>query len=413
MQNILAKKILFSILCGVSCAMIGGMVTLFLIQKDDLVSQKDIAELRDMKSLIHKYGLYEINEDDMQEGMLKGAIEGYTSTDPYAVYYPAKHNASIDDNADIHAESYKGIGAMVNVNDEGSLTVQQVFKDSGASDAGLKEGDKITSINGTTVTEDNANELLQNVKSDENETITAEVQDGEQQKEVLITKKEVTSPKVTYQITETEDDLDIRNGIGYISISDFAGNAAAQFKDTIDRMTTNHELKGIILDLRNNGGGEIDNACEILDYILKDDITTYSKNIKKKENEGHTFLTRVESKHEEDKEWACKDGHFISEDIPITVIVNEYTASAAEILAGTLQMYKRATIVGTTTFGKGIVQSVFTFQDGSSVQFTSGEWFLPDMSNIQKKGIVPDIISETDVQNMRNELEDAYKTFEK
>ena len=248
-----------------------------------------------MKSLIHKYGLYEINEDDMQEGMLKGAIEGYTSTDPYAVYYPAKHNASIDDNADIHAESYKGIGAMVNVNDEGSLTVQQVFKDSGASDAGLKEGDKITSINGTTVTEDNADELLQNVKSDENETVTAEVQDGEQQKEVLITKKEVTSPKVTYQITETEDDLDIRNGIGYISISDFAGNAATQFKDTIDRMTTNHELKGIILDLRNNGGGEIDNACEILDYILKDDITTYSKNIKKKENEGHTFLTRVES----------------------------------------------------------------------------------------------------------------------
>lgn len=91
--------------------------------------------------------------------------------------------------------------------------------------------------------------------------------------------------------------------------------------------------------------------------------------------------------------------------------MNEYTASAAEILAGTLQMYKRATIVGTTTFGKGIVQSVFTFQDGSSVQFTSGEWFLPDMSNIQKKGIVPDIISETDAQNMRNELEDAYKTF--
>lgn len=323
-QNPSGKKILFFLLCGISCTMLGGMSTLFLMQKDDLVSQKDIAELRDMKSLIHKYGLYEINEDDMQEGMLKGAIEGYSETDPYAVYYPAKHNASIDDNADIHAESYKGIGAMVNVNDEGSLTVQQVFEDSGASDAGLKEGDKITSINGTTVTEDNADELLQNIKEDENETVSAEVQDGEQQKEVLITKKDVTSPKVTYQITETEDALDIRNGIGYISISDFAGNAATQFKDTIDRMAENHELKGVILDLRNNGGGEIDNACEILDYILKDDITTYSKNIKKKENEGHTFLTRVESKHEEDKEWVCKDGHFISEDIPITVIVNEY-----------------------------------------------------------------------------------------
>lgn len=417
------QKIVLSVLGGIICMAAGGMLTIAMMDKSTVASKKDVAELQNMKNLISTYGLYSIDEDNMREGMLKGAIEGFANEDPYAVYYPAEHNNSIDENADIHAESYKGIGAMVNVNNEGSLTVQQVFNDSGAADAGIKEGDKITSINGTNVTEDNANTLLQDIKNSKEETVSANVvstsDDGtntDVEKEVIIQKKDVVSPKVTHNVTETvtnADDEKATSDIGYIAISDFSGNVVDQFKETVDKLTENHDLKGIIIDLRNNGGGEIENACEMLDYILPDDITTFDKNIKQEKNKGHTFLTRVESKHEDDKEWVCTDGHEISKDIPITVIVNEYTASAAEILSGVLQMYDRATIVGNTTFGKGIVQSVFSFSDGSSVQFTSGQWFLPDMTNIQKKGITPDIISEADENNVRDELADAYKTFEK
>ena len=293
----------------------GGMLTIAMMDKSTVASKKDVAELQNMKNLISTYGLYSIDEDNVREGMLKGAIEGFANEDPYAVYYPAEHNNSIDENADIHAESYKGIGAMVNVNNEGSLTVQQVFHDSGAADAGIKEGDKITSINGTDVTEDNANTLLQDIKNSEDETVSANVvstsDDGtntDVEKEVIIQKKDVVSPKVTHNVTETvtnTDDEETTSDIGYIAISDFSGNVVDQFKETVDKLTKNHDLKGIIIDLRNNGGGEIENACEMLDYILPDDITTFDKNIKQEKNKGHTFLTRVESKHEDDKEWVC------------------------------------------------------------------------------------------------------------
>jgi carboxyl-terminal processing protease len=372
----------------------------------DSSSYKDAVDnIKQYTDIIKKYGVYDVNEKDVKAGMIEGAINGYSKVDPFAEYISPEQEAATDKDANNRSQSYTGIGIIIAMNDDGTLTVQQVFSGSGAEDAGIKENDIITRIDGVVLTKENALEQVAGITSEEDKNsvvITVRNADGTE-KDVTVMKKEVTAPKVTHQVQQEKENENgvVQNGIGYIAVSDFTGNVVDQFKAAVDTITEQH-AKGLVIDLRNNFGGEVDKASEMLDYLLPDTNEKYNKN-------GKALFASIETKNEDTQYWTAKDGHSIDEGIPIEVLVNDNTASAAELMAGVLQEYGRAEIVGERTYGKGTVQSVFSFDDGGSLKFTSGKWFLPDGKNIQGIGITPDVNADQDNLGIRHEKEKAYE----
>lgn len=338
--------------------------------------QAHIEDMHMLKSLLDKNFLFDYDEKDLYEGSLKGMFANLG--DPYTQYYSKDEFSKLMETLD---GRYKGIGVLVQASKEGFIKVVQVFDGSPASEAGLKEGDYIIKVEGKEYSADQMEEAVAIMKGEEDTNVKITVrrmeEDGKNFKDIDM---EVARRDVKVD-TIDESLLGIRDKkIGYIHIKSFDDVTGEDFEDSYKKLKE-AGMEGLVLDLRNNPGGSLDVCLDIADKFLDKGVivTTEDKN-------GEV----ITEESDEDKD-----------DIPMTVLVNENSASASEILSGALKDRDRAKIIGKKTFGKGIVQKLFPLEDGSGAKITISEYHTPSGAKINKVGVEPDI----EVENSEEGLE--------
>ena len=309
---------------------------------------------------LEKKYLGEIDDDKL----IDGAIKGYVASlgDPYTVYYTKEEMQEIMQETN---GNYVGIGSYMTLNKEkNAIEVIKPMENSPAEKAGIITGDLITKVDGESYTGDKMEEASNKIKGEAGTKVKIEVLRNGETKEFEITRQKVLISHIAAKVIE--------NNIGYIAISDFDGGCAKEFEEKYKKLKEQGITK-LIIDIRNNGGGIVDEAIEILDLIIE---------------KGETLLVTKDKKDNEEITRAKKKPII---DIPVVVLTNEYSASASEILAGALKDYKKATIVGTTTYGKGVIQELQQLTDGSGLKITTNEYFTPHRNAINKIGVKPDV----------------------
>lgn len=311
------------------------------------------------KSIIDKYYLGEVDEEKLKEGAIKGYIEGLD--DPYTEYISKE---DMEEYLDDTMGNFVGIGIYM-VKDEATnrIKVLAPIKGSPAEKAGVLAGDIIISVNDEEFTGDQFSVISTKIKGEEGSTVKLKVLRGEEEKEFEIKREKIVVNPVEGKVIE--------KNIGYIAFSSFDENTSEEFKKKYEELAS-QEIKSLIIDLRNNGGGIVDEALEIADYFVEKD----------------TILLYEVDKDNNEKVEKAKDGILIN--MPTIVLTNENTASSSEILAGALKDLGKAKIVGTKTYGKGVIQSLLTLSDGSGIKITSEEYLTPNKTKINKVGIEPD-----------------------
>lgn len=331
-----------------------------------ILPSEDTAKLTDLdrtliglKNIIDQKYLGEINEDELYEGAIKGYIEALN--DKYSDYYTKEE---MDDVNLALLGNYVGVGAYLQADlDNNLIKVLSPIEGSPAKEAGLLPGDIIYKVDGIEYTGEEITEASNAMKGKEGTTVDVEVIRNGEIKKFTITRKSI---KVYHIASEVLED-----NIGYMYIQTFDEGCAKEFKQKYEELS-NKNIKSLIIDLRDNGGGIVDEALEILDYMLeKNKITLIT--IDKNENEKISKTTS-------DK----------TIDIPIVVLVNEQTASASEIMAGALKDNERAKIVGTKTYGKGVIQELMYLTSGAALKLTTNEYYTPNRNKINEIGITPD-----------------------
>ena len=347
-------------------------------------SKETEKKVKQIESLIDKYFYFEEDAEKREESYYDGIMAGLD--DPYSVYYTPEEFERLQED---DGGEYVGIGATVSKDvDKGTVYVVKPLRGSPAEAAGLTTGDVFVQIDDIEVTADmELDEVVKYIRGKEGTTAHLKMyREGEPDYlEIDINRQKIQNITVDYEMLE--------NDIGYISVDQFIENTPEQFKEGMDYLV-NNGAKGIVIDMRNNPGGLLTAVNEMTDYILKDDAVAPGASspglqLETKDKDGKV----IES-------YSCEDGHSI--DLPMVVLVNGYSASAAEIFTGDMKDYGVATIIGTTTYGKGIVQSVIPLSDGSAIKITIAKYFTPSGNDIHKVGIEPDI--EIDVSDEQKRM---------
>ncbi len=334
----------------------------FAQPKKTTVSELSEKKMNLMEQVIDAYYFGKIDQSKMTDGTYKGLVAGLG--DQYSEYYTKdEYKSMLEDNAG----KYVGIGALVSKNEKnGIISIQRVFKSSPAEKAGLKRGDIIVKVNGKDVTGEDLSKVVLKIKGEENTKVKLKILDKKKlkYKNVTLVRKTVDVPTVESKM------IDKKNKIGYVEISEFDANTVKQFKKNIAKLKK-QKVKGIIFDLRYNPGGMYDTVCQILDDILPKGTIVFTKDKYGKRDEVTSNSKSLK--------------------LPIVVLQNEGSASASEIFAGAVQDFKAGTIVGTQSYGKGVVQNTYPFSDGSALKLTVKKYFTPSGKNINGKGIAPDV----------------------
>lgn len=320
----------------------------------------DIAKsLAKYKEIIDKYYLGEIDESKLEEGAIKGYIEGLG--DPYTEYIS---KSDMKDYLDDTMGNFVGIGIyMIKNTQYDRIQVLSTIKGSPAEKAGIQAGDLILKVNDVEYKADDMTTASNNIKGEEGTTVTVEFLRGTQNLKYDIKREKVKVNQVEGKV--------LPNSIGYIEFTSFDETTADDFKAKFEELNK-QGIKSLIIDLRNNGGGIVDGALEIADYIAdKDSVLLYEVDKNNKE-------TVKKAKNEP----------IIN--MPIIILTNENTASASEILAGALKDLGKAKIVGTTTYGKGVIQQILSLNDGSGLKVTIEEYQTPNRNKIHGIGVEPD-----------------------
>ena len=329
-----------------------------------------VKTLNGFKAMLEEKYIGEINESALIEGAIKGYVEGLN--DPYTEYLTKEE---MDDFMEETNAEYVGIGVYVS-NDKSTNTilVVGVMKNSPALEAGIQAGDIIEKIDGVEYEGSKLNDATKVLKGKEGTTVNVTVIRDSKEVEMTVTRKKISVEHVASKMLD--------NKIAYIQLDSFDSGVSSAFKEQITSLK-NDGAKGIIIDLRSNGGGIVDEATAIAQlFIEKNKPILITKNKSEKED-----IT----KSKEDP---------IIKNIPVAILVNEGTASASEILAGALKEQYGATIIGKTTYGKGVIQTLYNLSDGSGLKITTEEYFTPNHNKINKIGIKPDI--EIDLTNDAN-----------
>ncbi len=341
---------------------VGSFITLpfgFALGKnDDAKYEKFLA----LKEHLEKNYYKELNEDQLIEGAIKGMFESIG--DPYTQYMDEKE---FSDLMTTTQGTYGGIGVIVTPGDDGYVTVVSPIEETPGERAGLLPGDKILSVNGETISGDKLDYAVSLMKGDPGTELKLMIsRDGTKESfEVTLVREEIRLKTVKSEVIE--------NDIGYIRISMFDEKTADDFKTHLADLKKKN-VKGIILDLRNNPGGLLDECVEIADEILGEQVIVYTE-----DRDGNRTVEKSDKNQLQ---------------IPLTVLVNKGSASASEILSGAIKDGGKGTIIGTTTFGKGLVQQVRPLSDGTGFKYTISEYFTPNGINIHGTGVEPDIIVE-------------------
>lgn len=304
--------------------------------------------------------------DKMEDGIYQGYISGLG--DPYSVYYNEEEYDSLQTSTQ---GDYCGIGATVSQDPStGIITIVKPFEGAPAAEAGLEAGDILYTIEKEEVTGQDLTSVVTKLKGKKNTKVHIQVvREGESEPiDFTITRKEVEVPTITYKMLSDQ--------IGYIQVESFDVVTKKQFRSAVDDLEK-QGMKGLVIDLRDNGGGVLDAATDMLDRLLVEGKLVYTKD-----------------KNGEGQEYYCEDQESL--DLPMAVLVNGNSASASEIFAGALQDYGAAKLVGTKTFGKGIVQSIFKLGDGTAIKLTTAKYYTPNGRNIHGTGLEPDIEVELD-----------------
>ena len=315
------------------------------------------------------------------EAMLEGAIKGYVAGmgDEYAEYYTPEEMSSTLDEAN---GNYVGIGIYMLVDKSaGQIIVSEPMEGSPAEEAGIKSGDIITKVDGEEITTENVSDMSNKIKGEEGTKVKLEILRDNETLTVDVERRRIVVSHINSRIVE--------ENIGYIQITDFDGGTASEFKTKYDELKTKG-IKSLIIDIRSNGGGIVDEAIGILDMLCE---------------KGNTLLITVDKK---EKEEITKSRREQQIDVPIVVLVNGHSASASEILAGALQDNGRAKLVGNKTYGKGVIQTLIQLSDGSGLKMTTEEYYTPNRNKINKVGITPDY--EVDLPSDIEELTDENDT---
>lgn len=323
--------------------------------------QEKTSKVKQIENIINENFLFDVDQSQVEEYIYKGIMAGLG--DPYSTYYTEEEFSALME--DIEGVYY-GIGVQASQSYETmESTIVQVYENSPAEEAGLKKGDIIYEVNGENVQAQDLNEIVSKIKGEEGTTVHLKCYrpETEEYVDVDVERRSIEMDTVSSEM--------LSDNIGYIKISSFDGVTADQFKEALNDLEE-QQMEGLIIDLRDNLGGLVDSVVEIADWMLPEGTIVYTED---KNGEGETYSSDAE--HQFTK--------------PLAVLVNGYSASASEIFAGAIQSYGTGTLVGTKTFGKGIVQNTYPLGDGSAVKMTVSRYFTPDGVCIHGEGIEPDV----------------------
>lgn len=319
------------------------------------------AKLSVIRNKIDQEYIGEINENDLIEGAIKGYVAGLN--DEYTEYLPAKDMTSLTE--DIEGE-FVGIGVYITKDTTNNLIlVYGTIPNSPAESAGLKTGDVITSVDGVECNGDDYDTITNSIKGKEGTKVKLGILRDGKELSYEIERKTVEVKHVEYQKLE--------KNIGYINISSFEGDVSTQFEEAYDKLES-QGVESLIIDIRNNGGGIVSESLQIAEMLT---------------DKGQTLLIESNKNGEEEIIKSEKDKTIT---MPVVLLINEYSASASEILAGILkENVENATLIGNTTYGKGVIQTVYPLTDGSGIKITTNEYFTPNHNTINKVGVEPNI----------------------
>lgn len=317
------------------------------------------SSLKDFRKLIDEYYIGDIDEQKIVDETIKGYINGLDDT--YSEYMTAEEWEEYQINT---LGNYVGIGVYMSQDASGNVVIIESIEESPAQKAGLKADDIIVEVNEESVVGKDTATVAAKIKGEEGTSVKIKIVRDNQYMTFDVERKSIKVYHVKNKMLE--------NQVGYIKLSTFDEGCSGEFKTAYDEVKQKGAEK-LIIDLRDNTGGLVDEALNIADMIVP---------------KGEKLLLTVDSKDNKETTVAQQDPTI---DMKIVVLVNEYSASASEILVGALKDNKKATIVGTTTYGKGVIQNVFSLSDGSILKLTTAEYFTPNETKINKKGIEPDI----------------------
>lgn len=345
-----------------------GNTKYVLVSNNDNTIAEELARFR---TIIDEYYLGEIDENKLKESAIKGYVEGLG--DEYSEYITKEEYEEYEINI---MGNYVGIGIYMSVyKDSDEIVVLSTIEDSPAESAGILTGDIILKVDGIEYDGEHLDEASAAIKGEEGTKVKIEIKRNEQIMELEIERKKVIVNPVKSEVKE--------NNIGYIKLTSFDEETSKIFKEKYEELQKQN-IQSLIIDLRDNGGGIVQEALTIADYMLEKDSKMLIT-VNKKENEV------IET---------AKTDPIIT--IPVVLLVNENSASASEILAGALKDNNRAKIVGTKTYGKGVIQELLRLKDGSAIKLTTEEYYTPNRTKINKVGIEPDEL----VENKKDEKTD-------
>lgn len=363
-----------------------------------------------LQQIIDKYFLFDEDTTQVEDWIYKGMMYGLD--DPYTVYYTAEEYEKLTEDTE---GEYHGIGVMISQNrSTGLITVIKVFKDTPAAEAGMRPGDILYKVGDMEVTGIDLDILVKDyIKGKDGSKVTLTVfrQEEGEYVDMTMERRSVTVQTVEHKMLD--------DNVGYIEVSQFDVVTAAQFKSAIDDL----EKKGmekLVIDLRNNPGGVLDTVVSMLDYVLPDDLIIEGDKNLVRTNPDATLLVYMADKNGKGGQNYASDGHSL--DLPMAVLVNGESASASEVFSGAMKDYGRATIVGTTTFGKGIVQNLIPLDNGTAIKMTTAHYYTPSGFDLHGKGVEPDVEVELkeELKNQitidpaeDNQLQEALKALDK
>ena len=363
--------------------------------KDAVVSEQlDIRQIDSKVTLIQKiinqYYLFDRSSEKLEDGIYAGLLSGLE--DPYSVYYTADEYKKMKENTE---GIYCGIGAMVSQDAlTGIITVVKVFKGSPSEEAGLLPGDILYKVGDEEVTGTDLDLLVsEHIRGIEGTVVKATVLRGTEYKEIKIIRRQIEIPTVEHKMLE--------DNTGYVVVSQFDLVTPTQFAEALEDMDS-QGMERLVIDLRGNPGGVLDSVVEMAAYILPEDrmegMIVYTEN---KDQKGAKYFCKdgkIQMSSNDgggrDPRYPKTDGHELA--IPMAVLIDGNSASASEVFAGCMKDYEWATLVGTTTFGKGIVQNLIPLDDGTAIKLTTAHYFTPSGFDLHEKGIEPDVEVELD-----------------
>ena len=355
----------------VALGFLGGYFAGWFLHGDNL----SLGSLRDNKTAAEEAGALQeriiqelldryykpLDADELSQAGVSGTLESLN--DPYTVYLTPEETQAFEEK---QKGEYSGIGAALQATDKG-LVITSVFEGSPAEEAGLAPGDTIVTVDGETTVDVAVETSIARIKGEEGTDVELGVKPKgkDSVRKVTVTRRTIEIPETSTEMMKIEGEK-----VGYIQLYEFGGNAARDVRDDVESLTAKG-AQSFILDLRYNGGGLLTQAVDVTG-IFQTGVVTSTKG-------ENSPLEVLETQGP------------VATDKPLVVLVNNYSASASEIVTGALKDHERAEIIGTRTFGKGLVQSIIPLDDGAALKLTTAYYLTPDGTNINKKGITPDI----------------------